>query len=341
MLEYIFSLEFLVILLLILIILYLLSHPEKIEKLNAKLSMLFVTFTEKAELGAVAYTIQSTINVFTKEFNQEIDNLLPYGVKIEWVKNVDRKTFLENNMIIIRMESHNNNSRNLVHATLTYLSQGLIREARPYIESNILKSIDFVTAKKLFINNQDYNALQYFSEDYILPAQDESEELKRNLQIMDILDDRGIFSRILLNEFKIMGLKLQPRGVNKSIRNETRDFIIKLHEIAEKERGIDIDTSFNGEHIKASIVLVGKKQTLKYGTKPYISHINSKITEGYNSIYLLASGRLNIEVAKIIITILDKNINLNKVFEHHYVLSFEGRTSNAICVYFNKKVNLI
>lgn len=326
------SIQNLVILILLSFIAYIFTHPDRIIEINAKISVLLAPIVKSAEKPAVKLTVESTINNISNNLNKEIEGILPYGVEIEWVRNTNRESFIKDNKVIIRMEFHNNNTRNIVHATLKYLEEGLLNNVKKSLDKKISISIDFTIAKKTLRESKKYDSLQYLMEDIINPIENDDEYIKEYLKKLNDLNEYGFFTRIFLNELKQFDTKLYGIETVGNLNYDITYFIDKLYDIANKEKGVDIDTDCITDNFKLSFVYIARADTLQRGISPYIKYINGQIKEGFDNFYLIARGKYNIGVANLISSYLIKNNMLNKIIEYEYRTNFKGRKYEIICI---------
>jgi len=326
------SVYILIIIVLLSVIGYLITHPNKIIDFNAYIYNILATYIISADKPAVKLTIESSLNKISNDMNREIEGILPYGIEIEWVRNTDRETFIRNNKIVIRMEYHQNNTRNIVNATLRYFEEGLLKNIKEIIDLKISKSIDFVTAKKTLRETKKYDSLQFLVENVINPIENEDEEIRYYLNSMSKLYEAGFFSRIFLNELKNINQMLYVDKIYDNLNEDIIIFLEKLNEIAHKKRGVDIDTHVITNYLKISFVYIARLETLKYGIKPYTNYILSEIDEGYENFYIIARGKINIQVAELVSNKLISDKILNKKIEHRYKTTYEGRNYDLICI---------
>ena len=119
----------------ILVVLYLvIFHLEKLEMLSSKVYSIFQFTGTAAKKKTIAKDIRSKILKVSKDVSKQVDGVLPYDLKIDWVKEVDRKTFVEGNQVVVRMNNRSTKTENLVYALNTYVEHGLIPKARKYID---------------------------------------------------------------------------------------------------------------------------------------------------------------------------------------------------------------
>lgn len=329
------SIQNLIIFILISFISYIFTHPEKIVEINAFIAVIFAPYLKRAEKPAVKLTVESSINKMAKDLNKQLEGLLPYGVEIQWVRNTNRESFINDNNVVIRMEYHTNNIRNIVHATLKYLETGLLNNLKKSVDKNVSLTIDYITAKKALRDNKYYDSVQYLIDDIINPIENENESMKELLTLTNNLYDYGFFTRIFLNELKTLDAKIYVEKMTKNITNEIINFMNKLNEIANKEKGVDIDSDIISENFRISFVYIARYETLQQGFRPYIRYIEGQINRGFEDFYLIARGKYNIEIAKVIANNLDSQNILKKIRESQYSCKYRGRQYDIVTIKMN------
>lgn len=319
---------------------YFVKNPEKLEKLFALFFGLFSRSFHWAELRHISNELQSEINTSINEINGEAgENVLVDKVKIKFSKNLTHDAFIENNEVIVRMDYHQNKKRNLVIATLNYVSKGAIPYARHYIGHDISKSVDMVLTKKII--KRDKDAIGYFlSEVY----DNEIEEIKLLYKNLEEIDETGFFTRIFLTELKQIGIRYFPRAtILKPIIEECIDFLEFLSTVANKEPGENVDLKFRGHLIGVGLALVGNIHTISiHRSLPYEKWISSYIKDSsLKRIYILAAGDKKDDIFISAVESIYKKIKKHdKIINHkscHYLFKHRGKTRNGYCVILDKE----
>ncbi|RLI74982.1 hypothetical protein DRP04_13975 [Archaeoglobales archaeon] len=318
-------------LILIFIVIYLLLNPEKAEKWGSLIYKGLCYFSSKAEKRYIALNIQGSINSFQKEINRELEDLLPYGVKIDWVsEDVSPESFITEGKVVIRLGYHKNQDENVIRVVSEYISKALIPEIKPYLSEEIRQAIDFSMIKRLLYNEAP-NALNRFYDAYYKPEIENKPQIKDLCEIIEAIDSNGWFTRIFLRELKELGTQFHSRfpDPDASIDNEVRDFLQFLYVIATKKPGEDVKLNFDGEHIKVAIILVARAEASSID--PHKKRILGCIQTGIKSIYLSARGA-NVELARWLIEDLANFKNLVKIYEKEYKTEYLGKKIRTICV---------
>jgi len=316
MTEWLLLFSWVIIGILVFLIAYFLKNPEKVEGVAASLSRIFAPQSLRFDKAYVSLDIQSKLNDFSKTLNSEEIAVMPYSVKIEWIKTANRQRLIENNEIVVKLDSHEEQEKNLVYATVAYVSQGLLPYSRQYVEEAIIKSCDLVVSTKFLRKKQKGRALEFFFNEFFDPITKEQPDIKRNTDVMMKLDDSGYFSRILLRELWDIGRRLYPKEPPPGIEQETKDLLDMLESLAKKKRGVDINPTLLKKHIRMSIVLIARPEVVvSSGIDPYVNYINKCVEKGIYTIHILAAGTMNVFVAKAVASHFEDNRVIEKIEE--------------------------
>jgi len=318
---------------------YMLMHPEKVEKWSSIIARCFAIFSRKIERAHVAMDIQTRINGFADVANSEVSGILPYHVKIEWVnvKETTPEAFIKNGEIVIKMDHHHNQAKNLTYATIAYVSTGTIPRARQYINENVVKAIDFTIVKKIFVREGRHDALQIFVEEIFDPETEKTPDVKKYCTTMENLDARRLFTRVLLREFLELGAEAYLEVPAESIKEETKKFVEFLEKIATKERGVDVPLNFEGNRIRTSLILIARPEVGDlHGIDPYLNAVKTCVEKRINSIYILAAGQLNITAAKLVAQQFEHSEEIKKIEEREYKIRLGDKHIKDLCLLFRR-----
>jgi len=308
------------------------KNPDTLARWISLVSGLFAGIWHRAEQIHVASNIHSHIDRFVKELGKEAKDVLPYGIKIKWVVQTTREAFVAGDKIIIRMNYHSDQQRNLVLATTAYVSKGLLPHARRHLHQDVATAMDFIAIKKLLAREKLGPALDHFFEEVVNPAIKNSSLVIEYWQTMDGLDERGYFTRILLKEFLELGRRFMTAVPRQDIAMETVEFVRFLDRIANKEHGEDIDPTFCGRSIRMSLVYVARPEVIDaHGFSPHIRWINKCQKIDISTVYICGLGH-NVSNAEALAMICKKNGLITIETVHKYQLERRGRITPSICI---------
>jgi hypothetical protein len=316
MMEWLLPISWGIIGILVLVIAYIIRNPEKVEGLVALLSRIPASWNLKYDKTFVASDIQSKLNTFAKSVNSENVEIMPYPAKIEWVRSIDRQVLIKENEIVIKLDGHAEQPKNLVHAAIAYVSKGLLPFSRTYVDDRIMKSCDLVVTSKILRQDRKKEPLDLFFKEFLQPIVEHDNEMKRNISIVMKLDDAGYFDAILLRELWELGRKLYPKETSDAIKQESKELLKILERLVEKKKGEDINTTLQKKNISMTVVLVGRPEVVaSYGIDPYVNWIDKCLDNGIRTIHILARGKMNITVARLIAEHFSKSMKIEKMEE--------------------------
>ena len=308
---------------------YLLLNPEKAEKWGSLLYKLFCFVSLSAEKRYIALNIQGQINSFQKAINKEVEGLLPYGIKIDWVgEDITPESFVAEQMVIIRLRHHKNRDENLIRILSEYLAKALVPEIKHHLKKETKQAIDYATMRKIL--KKAPSALNRFYETVYKPEVEKNREIEEYCKMMEDLDKHGYFTRIFLRELKDLGMEVKDSFPSENIDKEIKEFLQFLHRIAIKKREEDVPLQFIGDYIKTCLVLIARPEIMSLD--PHKERIKKNIFAGVRSFYLLGRGR-NVELVKTMAKEIDKWENTRRLDTiQTFKIKYEGKKLNSICL---------
>lgn len=318
-------------------------HQEKGEKLVGWLAGMISWLNEKAEKTATSMGIQAQVNSFVSSINTEVEGLLPYGLKIKWVSpETNKSAFIGKDRVVILLAHHKNQDENVSRATALYMAKAVIPEARPQIDHKLSNAIDLMMTKKaLYSFIESRSALDHFVTTVLRPQTDSDEETKSFCRAIEVADERGLFTRILLRELLELGRRRAGITETGDTVVETNAFVRHLEKIAEKEKGVDIDPGFLKKHVRIAIILIAKLEKIEFGHQQYINAIDKfGIRQSARTIYVFARGEKNNAFAKeVVAKALEYFQTLYLLHEEDYVTKFDdGRIAPSYsAILYNRK----
>ena len=110
------------------LIIYMIAHPEKIEKWHGLFARLLSFISKRAERQSVSSDIQARLYSFIKSFH--LDDVLPYKIRFKWITGSNFESYVNEGEVIIIMDNHKNNARNFVNAIVAYTTQAFLPSVR-------------------------------------------------------------------------------------------------------------------------------------------------------------------------------------------------------------------
>ncbi|HNW97991.1 MAG TPA: hypothetical protein PKK00_06235 [Bacteroidales bacterium] len=268
---------------------YLIRHPETLEKWASIFYRVTKYLLNKGEYQYVKYDIQSKVNSYSNKLSKDIPNLSPSNIVIHWInENQTREQFIKNNAFIIRMHKSVNQNKNLVNASMAYISGVLLRKAKSYIAKYQKDSIDLYVAYKLF-ENQKADILDQFVSDFLRDGLEKDKVGQLYDNFFDI-GKAGIFFPVFIQEMNFLGEKIFAKGAEKEkIYKEVTELVALLYCYANRKFDEKGANEFVGSYCKFTIRILGKKFKIdNEGKKIYINDLK-KISSEIETIYLIGN----------------------------------------------------
>lgn len=154
------------------LLVYFAKNPDKLEQWVALVAKAGRYFSKRAEESYVKYKVQSRVNGFIYNVAKIIPNLIVQKVKVEWVSDkLSEREFIQNDHVVVRMRRSRSENRNLVNATIAFVSQSLLIKAKRYIAKYQKEAIDMFTVTQI-LKREDPIVLSEFIEAYLHEAMD-------------------------------------------------------------------------------------------------------------------------------------------------------------------------
>jgi hypothetical protein len=138
-------------------------------------------------------------------------------------------------------------------------------------------------------------ALRCLNEEFIKIETVNNPRITDYIMTMEKLDAEGHLTRVFLKELSEIDAKLPSVLSSPTAEAETVTFLQMMKQLAEKKKGVDINTSHRGQIIDMSIMLVAREGV--DDPTPYINHAERCWSNGLPRLYIMAQGN-KIDIAK-------------------------------------------
>lgn len=270
---------------------YIFKEPDKCEKTLRLVTKLLRYFSKKAELYYVKYDIQSKLNGFIKTTKKDVPNLSVTDIRLEWIdENMTQEQFLKSGQLVLRMHNSRNPNRNIMNATLAFVSYSLLIKAKYYLSKYQKTAIDLFASHKI-LSKENPAAVGELIDCYLRKAMDNHRVSLLYTQFTHI-DEAGLFFPIYVNELNFLGEKIFGTAVKKDrIFDEVNNLAAFLNNYSNRKLSQETISEFTGNHCRFAIRIVGKKYKVDTeGSKVYVNNI-LKIHKNVETIYLLGDSK--------------------------------------------------
>lgn len=274
-------------------VIYVLKNPEIIDKWSHLFYKYIYWRKDVKEKRIISSNLDYKITHVAKKINKEADGIIPFGIRIKWKNPEEVTAYVQNNDVVVVLKKGEDSDKNVIEACCAYVPKALLPKSRNIISPKLLKSIDQYVIKKILSDGNYDSAYNFFIRNIFTEVVESDEELKEYIDDIGNLDSIGFFTRVLLEEFRRLGLQLFGTNEEQNFRNETIKFLNFLNNFYHRKAGDRTELDFQGEKIKVSIGLVAKRSTLdKFGLSNHIKKINEKYRKGMQRIFIFSYAHL-------------------------------------------------
>lgn len=301
---------------LIVILLLVLFNMDNVMLLQSKIYGLFSHLFSFAKKGQISKKVRGTIIKSVKEQSLKSD-IIPSDLKVIWINKEEKDTFVKNNQVIVRIKQSSNPHENLITAVSEYVNHGLLYNVKRYLNKEVMDVSRILMTRKV-IQAADKTSLTYLDENYILPKFENDLELKELYDDLLKIDNNGMFTGILLNEYQKAGLTVFGSIEDPLLFAESKEFMRFLYDIATGVSSNPNDLCFKREYFKVAVFLTANTKTIKRsGIQPFLKAASKQLNDGIETIYIFGLGTKR-EVAEKISVELDSDFRISKITRHPY-----------------------
>lgn len=279
--------------LLVLLVIFVLVYPERAERIGGWFLGLFSWSSKGIRQRSIKFKIQGQVNTFARSIDREAIGSMPYNMNLNFVRDIDRSELdPDKKIVIVRLKDRGADDRNVVHSMMAYCPYGVIPQARPYLSDAMNESINVTVTRKFLNYLKYYSALQYLYDDVLPKCAKDIPGLDDFCKIFDTLDDNGLFTRVILEELRDFGARIETRYPEESHGAESANFVNYVYNVATRQTGeVLVDIGYLGQHIATAFVFVGiGEKMLSKGPTLYLKHIRKLRDAGFERAYLAARG---------------------------------------------------
>lgn len=277
--------------LIIKLLVYIAKNPDIVLRWS-EIYYKYIGFYEKnRQKKIVSSELDSRITRIANVLNKESDGILPFGLKIKWIRDEknDNTATVANDQIILVLKETPDTDKNIVDACMLFTPKAFLPKTRNSCDPNILHHLDMYTIKKMLSLGRYTSAYNYFMQQVINCGIAEGTINKEDIDTLQLGDEKGLYSRILLNEFKLLGDSVFATIEETKYNNDTKEFYEFMKAIINRRPGENTRLLFIGLKIKVGIIFVAKKSTLEsyYGLDSYIHRVDLDFQNGAERVYMM------------------------------------------------------
>lgn len=242
----------------------------------------------KAEKKYIENDVCSRINLARRNMPFAKD-YLPKSIGIQWFDAGTGKTWQVNeNEIIVRLDPAESEEKNIALIADALVKRTSLAGIRHVISEPLELSMDLNLVKDLLKEIGDRRVLDWYFRNEYGPTVDSSDEIKEwNGKIVEI-DEKGLFTRLLLVELDNYSKKIIGKPPSEDITKEIVGLIDFLYKIATKVYRRDVPLDYITRNIRIGIILVGSTSKILYdGIDRYLKAFAFTMERQLESIYVI------------------------------------------------------
>jgi hypothetical protein len=275
----------------ILILAYVLTWPEKAERIFGWIAGLVARVFRRADRAAVAYKVQGDVNTARAAFLRNGPNdLIEKKLKVKWADAEEAEALIKNGEVLVVMRRSEQHEENIAHALMAYLPKAMLPRARRYVDRERMRAADLIIAKSVLTGDETPSgALPVFFDKHLDPARAEGEDLRQKITELDEIDLQGWLSRVLLMEYRLLGDELHPGEPDQYCREDAEEFARWLHRLAARQPGAYSSLTYTGRYFRIAVIWVAIKEKLaEQGLVPYRKRAKRYLyQERFDAVYLM------------------------------------------------------
>lgn len=279
--------------LLVLIVIFVITNPEKAERLAGWFLGFFSWTSRGIRHRSIKLKLQGQVNSFARTFDTEAKGSMPYNMSLNFVKEVERSELDPSKQtVIVCIKDRGGEDQNLVHAMMVFCPLGVVPQARPYLSSPMNEAINMTVTRKFLNYLKHVSALQYLYNEILPECMRITPGLDEFCKIFDILDESGLFTRVVLEEIRDFGARISSRYPEALHAAEAASFVNYVCDVATRQKGEEmLDIGYRGQYIATAFVFIGIGEAmLQRGAMLYLDHLRRLRDARFEKAYLAARG---------------------------------------------------
>ena len=303
-----------------------------------------LTGNRDSEKRYISDDVRSRINLARRKLSHGAQDP-PKAVSVDWVDEKPGTTYdIGEGEFVVKLQSSDEQEKNIVDLAIAIIKRTTLPGVRIVMGQPLRVAVTLNLVQSVLRMIKNKAAVEWFFENRLSPIRQSSEELRREFERIEDLDERGLFTRILLVELEEFGEVILGRTPRPYMVGEVQGLVDFLHRVATKRPGEDIPLEYRRAYIKISVILVAKtERILNKGIEPYVKAMTYRANRDFNTVYVLAYDKevlsekdfLSYEEFRGLISQLDKELDLFPVHKDFSVdyscIDQQGKQRKATC----------
>ena len=276
------------------VILFVFLNPDKASRWGEILWALIARVWKAKDRRSVQLGLQARLNQFSRQIAGQAGRAEVTPVRVAWTQpgeSVDH--FFEDNRLVIRLHRHERQDRNLVTASMLFVSQTLVRRAKTFLSKKQARSIDLFGVDWLL--DESPSAKDLFREEVLAPEVDRTPGIGQLIVVYHRMNRAGVFFPVFVRELNYLGHRVVVRPRDERLILDVESLVRFLDRFAERIVGENVPMEVQGRVLRCAIVIIARAWKREAGLLGgYVNRLRVLARGGYETLYLIGpSSREN------------------------------------------------
>jgi len=245
----------------------------------------------EAEKKYIASDVAGCLNLARREMPFGKD-LIPKSLKVEWIESSSGQNYvLKEGELVVKLDPAEEQEKNIINLARALIQRTSLIGVRYVLEKPLEDTIDLNLIKNLLSKIGNRTILDWYMKYEYTPKIEQDEKLKNWNSKIVAIDERGLFTRLLLVELDRYGVKIAGIPRSSEMETEIRGLIEFLYRIATKNYGENAPLDYITKNIKIGILIVGETSKILLSIDPYIKAFIHRLNKQVESIYVLSFSK--------------------------------------------------
>lgn len=299
----------------------------------------------EAEKRYISNDISGRLNLARRQMPFGKD-LIPKSIKLEWIENAQGESYVpKEGELVVKLDPAEAQENNITSLAQALVQRTALIGIRYVLEKALEDAMDLNLIKNLLSKIGNRTIMDWYMKNKYMPQVDQCNDLRDwNSKIVEI-DERGLFTRLLLVELESYAKNLAGRPRTIETESEIKGLIEFVFKIANKRYGEYTPLDYRRRNIKIGVLLVGETSKIILSIEPYIKAFAMRLNQDVKSIYVLSfskeflkekdeeSEKAFEEMRASLHKRIEKDFKVQKDFELAYsCYDIRGRKRKAKCI---------
>ncbi|MDO9529194.1 MAG: hypothetical protein Q7J27_08540 [Syntrophales bacterium] len=274
-------------------------------------------------------------------------SILPKAVEVVWVHNDSPGAYdLKDGEFVVKLDPSERQEKNIATLATILVQKTTLQGIRHSVDKPIQVAIDMNLVKNLLKELGQRSVFDWFvTNEYQLTVNADADCKRRNEQLLAI-DERGLFTRMLLVELDEFSKKVYGMAPKPTMAQEVAGLIDFLFVLVTKQPKQLVPLDYVKTYFRIYFILVAKtNKILTGGIGPYVFAMNNALKKNLGTVYVLSYDKdwlgeadsTALEEFNRKVKELEKELSIRTIAIQDFKLDYsfidqEGKRRHATCI---------